>query len=30
MARENCTVEQIIVKLREVELHGNQEKTVRH
>ena len=28
MARKNYTVEQIIVKLREVELHSNQGKTV--
>ena len=28
MARKNYTVEQIIVKLREVELHCNQGKTI--
>lgn len=28
MARKNFTVEQIIVKLREVELHCNQGKTI--
>jgi len=28
MARKNYTVKQIIVKLREVELHSNQGKTI--